>query len=583
MKFFIKKNGTESAERVFKELFLVTILIIALAILLQGISKSDIFFKEAVFLGGLLYDVKDYAKILIFVASYIFGLGIIISAITIQSPALSAIISSYVVLTYFIDISLQLISGERGFTNFQYLVALNEYNNYENMYVYAWQLAKAAGFTFIIIVILAIIRLSISFRLRNRYILILPLFIAPTVIAKMVVSYVTYPAYPPPIKLPVIIAHHHITDLPQPPRLLSNDIHPTKKKRSNILLIIDESIGGFYLSINGGPPEVTPNLSEKVKSGEIVNFGVVNSLGNCSAISQLFLRIGLSPDYSLKGTDFSGARRSLPTIYQYAKRAGYKTVLYDSQNRTDKGGLQNYMTYDDLRYVDAFMMNEGRTKDSERDFVAIEKLAALFKTGIADGTESGIFAVLVKDGAHWPYRWRYPESKNIFNPVQVTEYESMTVENKNKIINTYLNVTRHTVNDFFNRYFDLFRNNRVFTIYTSDHGQAFFEGENDNLTHCSTYSRHPTSQVAVPLLVIDNITNSNYKYDPGKLYSQQQIFPTLLKEMGYDNKVTDKYGISLEHGYSNTKQFKSYWSIDGNTSLFSINMVKSNISYFNQK
>ena len=145
----------------------------------------------------------------------------------------------------------------------------------------------------------------------------------------------------------------------------------------------------------------------------------------------------------------------------------------------------------------------------------------------------------------------------------------MSVVNKEKIINTYANLIRYTVNDFLKSYIRDVHMENAITYYTSDHGQAFMEeGAKDNLTHCSSYYDPVSSQVAVPLLVIDSSANKKYLPDVHKLYSQHQIFPSILMEMGYSDDVTKQYGNTLLIGYpENTKRW-FYWSLEGDHSLY---------------
>jgi len=223
---------------------------------------------------------------------------------------------------------------------------LNEANNYKNLLIFLSDIIKALLITGILATTLIIIRRYSKLRISPKWLLLAPLCFLPVLIAKMSVYYITYPAYASPIKIPVIIGNYHLTKHEQPTRILSENITAGQSQKKNIVLIIDESISGNYLSINGYGRSTTPDLAEFVRRGLITNFGIVNSVANCSAFSQLGLRIGLSSFTEGAETNYIATRKSLPTIYQYAKRAGYKTWLIDSQ--ADEGALTNYLTYDDL-------------------------------------------------------------------------------------------------------------------------------------------------------------------------------------------------------------------------------------------
>jgi lipid A ethanolaminephosphotransferase len=344
---------------------------------------------------------------------------------------------------------------------------------------------------------------------------------------------------------------------------LAADVLPGQSKTDNLVLIIDESISGTHLTINGYDRNTTPDLEEFVRRGAISNYGVVNSTANCSALSNLTLRIGLSSETKGAATDFVALRRSLPTIYQYAKRAGYKTWLIDAQVK--EGTMTNHLTYDDLKYVDEYFTNSSRIEDDKRDLKGLEKLNTILQQDAAKKK----LIVFVKDGAHWPYLWRFPRDKEIFSPVQSTEYEPRTIENKEKLLNTYGNVVRYAVNDFLKRYLTEVNLNNAITFYTSDHGQTFLEADaKDTLTHCSSFYDPASSQVTVPLLVIESSPSKRYVPEAGKLYSQHQIFPSMLAEMGYSDDTVGRYGNTLLQGYPPNHQRWFYWSMEGDRSLY---------------
>src|SRR5581483_4488613 len=120
---------------------------------------------------------------------------------------------------------------------------------------------------------------------------------------------------------------------------------PTGIRR--IVMLVDESVRADYIDWTPGNP-FTPNLA-RLKS-RLVDFGPAASGGNCSHYSNALLR-------------FAAARHGVgptlltnPTIWQYAKKAGFRTAFIDAQAAFNRnpGKLQNFMTTEETRAIDGF-------------------------------------------------------------------------------------------------------------------------------------------------------------------------------------------------------------------------------------
>ncbi|MGI8944419.1 MAG: hypothetical protein ACR2FJ_09375, partial [Qipengyuania sp.] len=114
----------------------------------------------------------------------------------------------------------------------------------------------------------------------------------------------------------------------------------------DIVLIVDESVAGQYLDINS-PAGVRSGLDEPRQGLEIVNFGIAAAITNCSVGSNLALRYG--------GTrkDYSRQIATAPSLWAYARGAGFLTVYLDGQ-RTG-GKLQNGMDEAERAEIDDFV------------------------------------------------------------------------------------------------------------------------------------------------------------------------------------------------------------------------------------
>ena len=309
----------------------------------------------------------------------------------------------------------------------------------------------------------------------------------------------------------------------------------------HIVMLIDESVRPDYLNWQPGNP-YTPQLA--ANSHRIVNYGQAASGGNCSSYSNAILRLG--------GTrkNISNAIRFNPTIWQYAKRAGYRTVYIDGQSGLNKnpGLLQNFMTMDETRHIDRVVRFNG-IAGPQLDY----KLLEVMKQELA--SPDPVFIYANKNGAHFPYDEGYPNSATVFEPtVTQTGTDTMTTR-----LNSYLNVIRWSVDRFFQQMFaDLDLKNTAI-IYTSDHGQALFNGK---LTHCSVKTPDPREGL-VPLFAMTDIPGLRARFERGAHLNKVKashfsIRPTVLELMGYNSaRLKQLYGPSMFVAGNEKPQFTS--------------------------
>ncbi|WP_212624985.1 sulfatase-like hydrolase/transferase [Pseudomonas sp. PP3] len=302
----------------------------------------------------------------------------------------------------------------------------------------------------------------------------------------------------------------------------------------DIVLIIDESISGNYLDINA-PFGVHSNLKAPRPGVDIFNYGYAASIANCSADTNITLRYG--------GTraDYMRINSTMPSIWQYAKKAGLRTVYIDAQ-RTG-GNLQNLMSDTEKRDIDEFVQFD-QTSVRERDMAAAAKLIELLNDDKAQ------LVVMNKVGAHFPVHDKYPDAFMAYRPtlprgqfVEVADTGERDGFNGQPddwelYRNAYKNTLLWNVGEFFSRVFAQANLNNALLIYTSDHGQDLHERGNPGLnTHCGG---DPVEEEGlVPLVVIQGSGLKTLDWqaqlaDNKDRSSHYNIFPTLLQLMGYD-------------------------------------------------
>lgn len=297
----------------------------------------------------------------------------------------------------------------------------------------------------------------------------------------------------------------------------------------NILVIVDESVRGDYIDLNHDRG-ITPYLKSIGKRA--INFGAASSANNCSAESNAILRMGANPSSLVDGHDI----RSNPTIWQYARKAGFRNAFIDAQE-TD-GALINFMDASERELIDDFIQPNG--PNERRDFDAIPIVSRLL-------SEPGRHFIYVnKYGAHFPYHAGYPKEETLFSPVP--EQLGATTD-RNRMINSYKNVIHWTVDTFFKKLHEQADLRDTLVVYTSDHGQNLLD-DGIPITHCRA-NRPISEEAGVPLLLFSQDERLASDLRKAARLNQHrasafQIFPTLLQVMGYDPvAVRETYYLTL--------------------------------------
>lgn len=298
-------------------------------------------------------------------------------------------------------------------------------------------------------------------------------------------------------------------------RFLIENLYPAKREmvnyvppgapRNNIVLVIDESIRGDHLSINGYGRETTPMLDRLAQTEEgFYNFGLAISGATCSYPSNALILTGVRPGLD----EFEGTGR-YPTVFQYAKAAGYKTYYMDAQANSFWNGL----TDRDIFFIDSWLKAGDFGNDLESDFRAADRIAGI----VAEG--SGNFIVLDKRGVHFLYRNNYPSEATVWLPLPA-DY----VADSHLISNPYDNAILYNVNTFFERLLinpEILENTTI--LYTSDHGQTLFENGETWL-----HGKDTPGETIVPLILFGrNLPPVDDAYP----VSHANILPALLDLM----------------------------------------------------
>lgn len=303
--------------------------------------------------------------------------------------------------------------------------------------------------------------------------------------------------------------------------------HTSQRPRDSIIYVIDESVRGSNLSLNGYPRTTTPFLQSLETRGLLKNFGICVAAGSFSHISNAYLITGHNtfPDDTFR-TDKN------PTIFDYAKRMGYETIYIDI-NRIYLSSLVKAAGNGPVRALDRWM--------SDTSFKAFNiDLETMKDVGVARFLSSllnkrgGYFILVNKKGLHFHYRNRYPgdPASTIWKPVMsASQSIDPGAAGRERLVNTYDNGIHYQVDEFFRVFVSETTNQNYALLYTSDHGQTLAE-------HGQIYTHMKPDQeiVDVPGFIV-----SGKQYDrqglldgitPRIRVSHLNYFATLLDLMG---------------------------------------------------
>lgn len=327
----------------------------------------------------------------------------------------------------------------------------------------------------------------------------------------------------------------HATEGPPPVRQQVVATAGSAKAAKTIIVIMDESVRGDELDINGG----------KAYSGLMgrdaiaANFGIASSLANCSATSNVTFRYGATREHYLSDIAVN------PSMWAYARHAGYQTWYLDAQR--SGGKLQNFMTEDERRQIDHFKQIGAGVLPDRKDMDIAGMLRSIIQ---APGTADN-FVYVNKMGVHFPYEGKYPPADARFHPTLAQNYfgdlsdpkaalpTDATPEERKKFLNSYLNALSWNAGHFFDELLPGLDLQNTIIIYTSDHGQNFHEdGSSGYATHC-TDGIASADEGIVPLVVIagNPALLQQFRGDAKLNFnkaSQYNVFPTLLVLMGYN-------------------------------------------------
>jgi glucan phosphoethanolaminetransferase (alkaline phosphatase superfamily) len=347
-------------------------------------------------------------------------------------------------------------------------------------------------------------------------------------------------AFPAVFKIPVVAVY---ANLPEGvARLRSDPLIPAPATRSgprHLVLVVDESVRGDFLEVNGGTLVPTPFLAQRARP--FVNFGVACAGTNSSAPSNILLQTGLGPDELMSNP---AAAEEAPTIFQYARRSERRTAFLAAQ----KIKSWYYVSPFDLNAIDHYRGLRERHPEIS-DAAIDERLIDELEVVLAASPE-GSFSYLLKMGAHFPYGEKHPEGAEGAPPEALA---ALPNAERRALVAAYAPAARWASDGFLQKLLNRLEGQDAVVVYTSDHGQSLLEGGIKG-TH-GIYRDPPASQANVPLMVFG--TNEDQRRALAELSREvlprhrdrmchEEIFPTLLGFLGFEaGAIREHYGPGL--------------------------------------
>jgi glucan phosphoethanolaminetransferase (alkaline phosphatase superfamily) len=289
-----------------------------------------------------------------------------------------------------------------------------------------------------------------------------------------------------------------------------------------VVLLIDESVRGDYLSLNNPAAGTTPYLF--ANRAMIANFGQASSATNCSLESRLVIRFGL-PEGKLQ-SDVKAMTNNSATIWQYAQRSGFRTIYIDTFGNSSLSSSN--MLQKEHKFIDETIY-VSNIPYFERDRVVAAKLRELLKD------PAPMFIIADKWGTHIPYDRMYPPERNLFG---ADASRPFSLTDKDELLKHYKNALSWSVDAFFESVLAEGMPPETLLLYTSDHGQSLSE-TSTHVSHCSPARFAVKGEGIVPLFVLTN--DAKWREVASKAAetnfnrsSHFEIFPTLLLALGYD-------------------------------------------------
>ena len=293
----------------------------------------------------------------------------------------------------------------------------------------------------------------------------------------------------------------------------------------NIVFIVGESLTLEHLGIYGYERDTTPRLAKMMENNELVLYRNAVTTGTRTLSSVPYMLTGL------QGIDPQGIIYSSPTLFNYAKAAGYNTAFITAQDFQWRNIDQIFIDKDLDHYRNGTDFSASVSVSEGADDIKVLETGVLpyLETTLTTEQEAPMMLVVQMNGSHYPYNTHSPDYIKKFLP-----------EEKPNGLNAYDNTVLYS-DLYLERLVKAVRakDPEAWVFYSSDHGQSvsanatfFNSGYSSGIIH--------NAMIAFPPPAAFEQMNAN-KEAP---VSQADIFASILQLMKID-PVTEINGEPL--------------------------------------
>ena len=323
-----------------------------------------------------------------------------------------------------------------------------------------------------------------------------------------------------------------------------------------IFIIASDSVK--YSAVN---KILTPNLMKFSKDAMVFNNHY--SGGNSTRFGIFSLIYGLNATYWFSFLNYN----QKPVLFDVLQKRAYDISIFSSTNT-------NWPEFRKTCYVN--IQNKITDKFEGAPWKKDEQSTSCFIENISDKSiHQKRFSFIFLDS---PHGYSYPPDANTYNaPNGEVNYLAITKESEelHTIEKRYKNAV-HYNDELFGKMINALKENHLYDnaliIYTSDHGQEFYE--QGNFGHNTAFSK---PQIHIPLLIkLPKSLQHTVQLDTNKiLTSHQDIVPTLLTMLGVQNTPSEY--SNGQNIFSNTFHRNYIFSANWNNNAI---LTKETISVF---
>ncbi|MFY0604088.1 MAG: phosphoethanolamine transferase [Flavobacteriaceae bacterium] len=322
----------------------------------------------------------------------------------------------------------------------------------------------------------------------------------------------------------------------------------TLKAQEIYVLVIGETARKHNFSLYGYNRNTTPNLDT---ISNITHFTNVTSNANLTSLSIPFMLTRATP----KNAEIKFDEPAIITPY---KEAGFKTYWLTNV----PSGIGSV-----FGFYSGLANNYKNTSVSLDALNFDERLIPELENVLNDRTTRKKFIIIHTLGSHFRYNYRYPKEFEKFKPnleKGLSIENSISIENKSKIINSYDNSILYT-DYILSKFISLLKKEDAvsYLYYISDHGENLYDDDSNKLMHA--YINPTKYEIEIPLLIWNSKLYQNQYPDKVRNLSNNiakgietvHTFHTLLdlSNIGYPTENLRKSFGSIQFDTLSKKSF----------------------------